>query len=213
MSKKKLARFAELLTFQNVFQQQNSMKGRWHSDYFHNNNPIVLELACGKGEYSVNLARRYPDKNFIGIDIKGARLWRGAKDALADGLSNVAFIRIPIETLSDWFSEGEVDEIWITFPDPYLREGKARKRLTSPRFLHTYRKVIKPNGIIHLKTDEPNLYRYSQEAVLSEGGVLLIAIDDLYASPHRDELLSIQTTYEKKHLGIGRTIRYLRFHL
>lgn len=211
MAKKKLKRFAELLSFPNVFQTLIDLKGKWHSDYFHNDNPIVLELACGRGEYTVALARRYREKNFIGIDIKGARLWRGAKDALNERLTNTAFLRIPIETITNWFSIGEVSEIWITFPDPFLREGKARKRLTSPRFLKLYREILSSDGVIHLKTDEPNLFAYTQETVVSEGGKLLEVIDDIYGKGSPTDILSIKTTYEGKHLEIGRTIRYLRF--
>ena len=211
MSKKKLIRFAELTTFPNVFESLVDLRGKWHSDYFHNDNPIVLELACGRGEYTVALAQRFGEKNFIGIDIKGARLWRGAKEALEFKLANVAFLRIPIETMTNWFAPDEIAEVWITFPDPFLREGKVRKRLTSPRFLSLYRQVLKPGGVIHLKTDEPNLFAYTQEIVASEKGMLHEAIDDLYHSGRIDEVLSIQTNYERKHLEVGRTIRYLSF--
>ncbi len=213
MAKKKLKRFAELLTFPNVFQSLVDLRGKWHSDYFHNDNPIVLELACGRGEYTIALARRFADQNFVGIDIKGARLWRGAKEAIESGLGNVAFLRIPIETITNWFAGNEIDEIWITFPDPFLREGKARKRLTSPRFLSLYRQVLKPGGLIHLKTDEPNLFAYTQQVVAAEGGVLHEIINDLYGGNPIDDTLSVQTNYERKHLDAGRTIRYLRFSL
>lgn len=213
MSKNKLRKFAELTTFPNVFQTLVDLKGKWHSDYFHNDNPIVLELACGRGEYTVALARRFPEKNFIGVDLKGARLWRGAKDALDSGLPNVAFLRIPIETISNWFAAGEVGEIWITFPDPFLREGRARKRLTSPRFLRLYREILTGEGIVHLKTDEPNLFAYTQEVVAAEGGVLHEVIDDIHADDKLTEILAIRTTYEGMHLEVGRTIRYLRFGL
>jgi tRNA (guanine-N7-)-methyltransferase len=213
MSKKKLIRFAEMATFPNVFQYQVDIRGKWHSDYFNNDHPIVLELGCGRGEYTVGLAQRFPNRNVIGIDLKGARLWRGAKDSLALNLKNVAFLRIAIETITDWFAEGEVSEIWITFPDPYLREGKARKRLTSPRFLDLYQAVLATGGLIHLKTDEPNLFRYTQEIVSARPGIIHQLIDDLYQAPITDELLTIQTTYERKHLEIHRTIRYLRFSL
>lgn len=213
MSKKKLLRFNELETFPNVFQRQIDMRGRWHREYFLNDNPIILELACGKGEYTIGMARRFPDKNFIGVDIKGARLWRGAKDALDSNLKNVAFLRIPIETIAEWFDEGEVQEIWITFPDPYLREGKARKRLTSPRFLELYERVLRKGGFIHLKTDEPNLFRYTQEVVRARHGTIHQVIDDLYLAPVEDDLLAIRTTYESKHLEDNRKIRYLRFSI
>jgi tRNA (guanine-N7-)-methyltransferase len=211
MAKKKLRRFAELTTFANVFQTLIDLKGKWRSDYFHNDHPIVLELACGKGEYTVALAHRFPEKNFIGVDIKGARLWCGARTAIDEGLQNVGFLRIPIETIDNWFAPDEIDEIWITFPDPFLREGKARKRLTSPRFLALYRQMLRADGVIHLKTDEPNLFAYTQAVAAVEKCVLLEIIEDVYHSDRRDETLSIQTTYERKHLEVGRTIRYLRF--
>jgi tRNA (guanine-N7-)-methyltransferase len=211
MSKKKLSRFAELTTFPNVFQSLVDIRGKWCSDYFHNDNPIVLELACGRGEYTVALAKRFSEKNFIGIDIKGARLWRGAKEALESKQANVAFLRIPIETMTNWFAPAEIAEIWITFPDPFLREGKARKRLTSPRFLSLYRQVLKPGGVIHLKTDEPNLFAYTQEIVALEKGLIHEAIDDLYHGDKISDVLTIQTYYERMHLEVGRTIRYLRF--
>ncbi len=213
MAKKKLRRFAELNTFPNVFQSLVDLKGRWRSDFFHNDCPIILELACGKGEYAVELAQRFPQKNFVGIDIKGARLWTGARKAIDAKLTNIAFLRIPIETVTNWFATGEVDEIWITFPDPYLRNSKARKRLTSPRFLALYRQILSTNACIHLKTDEPNLFAYTQQVVAAENGTLQEVIDDIYQGGIHDEVLSIQTTYERMHLEVGRTIKYLRFRL
>lgn len=213
MAKKKLKRFAEMATFPNVIQMSTHLRGRWHRDYFHNDNPITVELACGRGEYTVGLARLYPQRNFIGIDLKGARLWRGAKTAIEENLANAAFVRLPIEQLAQCFGPGEVTEIWITFPDPFLREGKAKKRLTSPRFVNIYRQIIIPGGTIHLKTDEPNLFAFTQEVITEMGLKLTEKIDDLYANPVGNEILAIQTSYEKRHLADGRTIRYLSFSL
>ncbi len=213
MAKKKLKRFAEMATFPNVIQMSTHLRGRWHRDYFHNDNPITVELACGRGEYTVGLARLYPQRNFIGIDLKGARLWRGAKTAIEENLANAAFVRLPIEQLAQCFGPGEVTEIWITFPDPFLREGKAKKRLTSPRFVNIYGQIIIPGGTIHLKTDEPNLFAFTQEVITEMGLKLTEKIDDLYANPVGNEILAIQTSYEKRHLADGRTIRYLSFSL
>ncbi len=213
MVKKKLLRFAEMADFPNVIQMTTHLRGCWHRDYFHNHNPITLELACGKGEYTVGMARLFPQRNFIGIDIKGARLWRGAKTALTEGLTNTAFLRLPIEQVAECFAPGEIAEIWITFPDPFLREGKAKKRLTSPRFLSQYRRILPPGGVIHLKTDEPNLFAFTQEVIELEGLDIIEKIDDLYANPIKDPLLAIQTTYEKRHLTEGRVIRYIAFSI
>ncbi|MBN2226207.1 MAG: tRNA (guanosine(46)-N7)-methyltransferase TrmB [candidate division Zixibacteria bacterium] len=211
MSKGKLAKFAELATFSNVFEYEPLPKGRWAEDFFKNGNPITLELACGKAEYTIDLARTFPERNFIGIDLKGARIWRGAKNALEMKLANVGFIRQRIELLTDMFTKDEISEIWITFPDPYPRKCKARKRLTSPRFLDLYRQVLKPNGLIHLKTDELNLFEYTKETLAEQKCIVHEVIDDVYAGPIIDDVLSIKTTFEKSHLAEGRTIRYLRF--
>lgn len=213
MPKKKLRRFAEMATFPNVIQRLTDLKGRWNSEFFHNNNPITLELACGKGEYTVNLAQLYPDRNFVGVDLKGARIWTGAKMALGLKLENVAFLRFPIERIADCFAKDEVDEIWITFPDPFLRPGKAQKRLTSPRFISLYRQILRPEGIVHLKTDEPNLFAFTQGVISECHCKLITKVDDVYSSGPVDELLKIQTTYEKRHLADNRTIRYLSFQL
>ena len=160
MAKNKLKKFAEMETFSNVFQpsalSQHPIAGRWRADYFHNDRPIVLELGCGRGEYTVGLSRKYPDKNFIGVDIKGARMWAGAKEAETEGLQNVAFLRTNIEFITSFFTKDEVDEIWITFCDPQMK--KATKRLTSTYFMQRYQQIMKPNGVIHLKTDSPFLY-------------------------------------------------------
>lgn len=213
MTKKKLRRFAEMTTFPNVVQMATDYQGRWARDFFHNDNPITLELACGRGDYTVAMARLFPDRNFIGIDLKGARLWAGAKQSLDLGLKNAAFLRIPIERVADCFGPNEVSEIWITFPDPFIRRGKAKKRLTSTRFLALYQQILRPDGLIHLKTDEPGLFAFTQEVIAEIGAILVEKVDDVYATEPVGPLLSIQTTYEKRHLLDGRTIRYLRFKL
>ena len=213
MTVKKLQRFADLSTFPNTFQNPAGMKGRWNQLYFKNNNPITLELACGKGEYTLELARRFPDRNFIGVDLKGARIWRGAKTALEEKLTNVAFLRIPIEKLAEHFATGEVEEIWIPFPDPFPRKGKAKKRLTSPRFLNIYREILKPGGLVHLKTDDKDLFLYTLETLNQEGLTVLKVIENLYNGKIYDDLLTIKTTYERKHLEGGKTIRYLKFNI
>lgn len=213
MAKKKLLHFKELETFPNVFQETVDLKGRWHSDYFENDHPIVLELACGKGEYTVELARRYPEKNFIGLDIKGARLWRGAKTALDDNLTNVAFLRVYIQFITEFFAQDEVSEIWITFPDPYLKHRKSNKRLTSPFFLNLYRKVLKKDGLIHLKTDSQVLFDFTLSMIESEQCTLHQVISDVYDLSVENEILAIKTFYEKKHLQVGKTIKYICFSL
>ncbi len=161
MGQKKLIRFAELETFSNVLQFPKNIKGKWN-EFFKNENPIILELACGKGEYAVGLGRLHPQKNFIGVDIKGNRIWVGAKKALEDHLDNVAFLRTEIDTLNEYFENDEVDEIWITFPDPQLRKSKAKKRLTHPKFLRSYQEFLKTAGPVNLKTDSPDLYDFTR---------------------------------------------------
>lgn len=218
MGKDKLKRFRDVDQFDNVFEYtdfENTLKpkGRWHHDIFKNSNPIVLELACGKGEYTLNLARKYPEKNFIGIDIKGARIWRGAKTALEEPLTNVRFIRMYIDHLDEYFANGEVEEIWITFPDPYLRKSKSSKRLTSPKFQKIYRSLLKPEGTIHLKTDSDFLFNYSLEVISEEECKLINRVDDVYRERPDDPLLGIKTFYEKMHLKKGKTIHYLSFKL
>jgi len=213
MTVKKLERFAELATFPNTFQNRIDIKGRWNSSYFKNHNPITLELACGKGEYSLALAQKFPDRNFIGVDLKGARLWKGAKTAVQQGLANIAFLRAPIESITEFFDREEVSEIWIPFPDPYPRPGKAKKRLTSPRFLNLYRNIIRPGSLIHLKTDDGNLFDYTLQMLKVEQCPVLAKIEDLYRAPVENGLLTIKTTYELRHLAVGRTIKYLCFSL
>lgn len=219
MGKNKLKKFGEMETFPNVFQfpfaalKENGfpLKGKWNEEFFHNDNPIVLELGCGKGEYAVGLAKRYPDRNFIGVDIKGARMWTGAKQSVLDGMTNVAFLRTNIELIAEFFAPGEVSEIWITFPDPQMK--KVNKRLTSVRFLTLYRKILKEKGLVHLKTDSPFLYTYTDASVKLNGFDVEINTDDLYHSGIDDDILGIQTFYEKQWLARGLTIKYIKFHL
>lgn len=219
MGKNKLKKFADMETIDFVFQYPFSklresgfpLKGHWHEEFFGNNNPIVLELGCGKGEYTVGLARRFPDKNFIGVDIKGARMWTGASQARDQELTNVAFLRTSIELIDSFFAPGEVEEIWITFPDPQMK--KARKRLTSTRFMELYRKILADGGTIHLKTDSPFLYRYT--SLMTDLNRLPVdaATDDLYASGLADDILDIKTHYERQWLERGLSIKYIKFAL
>jgi tRNA (guanine-N7-)-methyltransferase len=217
MAKNKLTKFAEMATYKNVFEytfqklQDNvfPLKGKWGKEYFKNDNPIVLELGCGKGEYTVGLARVYPNKNFIGMDIKGARMWSGATDATVNKLDNVAFVRTHIEMIEHFFAPNEVSEIWITFPDPQMK--KVNKRLTSCRFMKKYSVILKDKGMIHLKTDSNFLYRYTKAMVEENQLEVLFETDDLYQSKIESEVLSIQTFYEKQWLSRGLNIKYLKF--
>ncbi|GAB3933436.1 tRNA (guanosine(46)-N7)-methyltransferase TrmB [Mucilaginibacter myungsuensis] len=213
MGKDKLRRFAEIETFDNVVQMEagKPYQGKWASEFFENDKPVVLELACGKGEYTVNMARLFPDKNFIGIDYKGNRIWRGAKTAIDDGIDNVGFLRIQIENLTDYFAPGEIDEIWITFPDPQPQLSREKKRLTSPRFLNMYKVLLRQGGIMHLKTDNDGLHQYTHEMIAGLGLKLHVRTEDLYNSDHVNEVLSIKTYYEKKYLAFDKNINYLKF--
>jgi len=213
VGKDKLRRFAEVETFSNVLQLDagKPFKGRWAVEFFKNDNPVVLELACGKGEYTVNLARMFPNKNFIGIDYKGNRIWRGAKTAIEDGVPNVAFLRIQIENLLDYFAPREVDEIWITFPDPQPQISREKKRLTSPRFLDKYIITLKPDGCVNLKTDNDGLHAYTVEKIDELKLNLHARTEDLYHSEYADDVLSIKTYYEKKYLKDNKNINYLKF--
>jgi tRNA (guanine-N7-)-methyltransferase len=225
MSKKgKQEKFVEIGSLPNVFQNHEvkthklinfqaknvEMQGHWH-EHFGNNNPITLELACGKGEYAVGLARMYPDRNYIGIDMKGNRLWRGATIAMQDGLKNVAFIRSQIDFLTYYFAPGEVAEIWITFADPQLE--KPRKRLTSPYFLPRFKEILNAKGLVHLKTDSPELYQYTLSRVAEEKLNLQFANDNIYSLPEQMPEWEIKTYYEQMHLDKGLTIKYLRFEI
>ena len=219
MGKDKLKRFAENLTFkclvqpsfEDIFHKDHPLKGHWNRDFFANDRPIILELGCGKGEYTIALADRNPQYNYIGVDIKGARMWRGAKTATERGMDNVGFLRTRIEFIDSFFAEGEVSEIWITFPDPQM--AKARKRLTGTRFLSLYRKFLKENGLIHLKTDSPFLYQYTAELVKINHLPVNINTSDLYGSGLDDKILGIKTFYERQWLSRGKTIKYIQFSL
>ena len=212
MGKNKLKKFAEMETFENVFQPPyEPMAGQWREKFFHNDNPIVVELGCGRGEYTVGLAERYHEKNFIGVDIKGARMWAGAKQAIEKGLSNVAFLRTQIEFITEFFSADEIDEIWITFCDPQMK--KASKRLTSTYFMQRYQKIVKPNGIIHLKTDSPFLYTYTTEMLKLNPCPVLANTDDLYACDAYADARALQTHYEKQWLDRGLSIKYIEWQL
>ncbi len=217
MGKGKLKKFAAVASFDHVFERTYEqleeepffLKGRWREDFFKNDNPVVLELGCGKGEYAVELGKHYPDKNFIGVDIKGARLFTGAKQALDAGMSNVAFIRTRIELIERFFAAAEVDEIWITFPDPQMK--KATKRLTSTFFIKKYLHFLKDDGIVHLKTDSDFLYTYTDIMVKENNFEVLENVKDIYAQDEVSELLQIKTHYELQWLGRGKLIKYLCF--
>lgn len=223
MGKGKLQKFAEMETFSNVFQYPYSaissepfaMKGHWRDEYFHNDNPIVLELGCGHGEYTVGLGSLYPNVNFIGVDIKGARMWSGAKQALADGMDNVAFLRTNIEIIDRFFGEDEVQEIWLTFSDPQMKN--ARKRLSSTWFLNRYRRFLVDGGAVHLKTDSNFLFTYTSLMAARNNLPVDISTDDLYHDGSLDgetrHILSIQTHYERMWIERGISIKYMRFRL
>ncbi len=212
MGQKKLQRFAEIKTFPNVLEYPEGMKGNW-SVFFKNTNTITLELACGKGEYAVGLGRIHTDANFIGVDLKGNRMWVGAKTALDEGLTNVAFLRTQIEKIADYFTEGEVSGIWITFPDPQLQLSRAKKRLTHPRFLRLYQSFVTQHGTINLKTDSPVLYNFTKTVINLFDLELLKDYDDVYAQQEITEDLKIKTHYEKLDIAQSNKIHYLQFRL
>ncbi len=219
MAKGKLQKFADMRAYPNVVEHPYSiidevefaLRGCWGRDFFKNGNPIVLELGCGRGEYTVALARRYPDKNFIGVDIKGARMWSGATEAIADGLHNVAFLRTNIEIIDRLFAAGEVSEIWITFPDPQMK--KSTKRLTSSLFLQRYRNILSPDAVVHLKTDSNFLFTYTKYITEINNLQVLQCIDNIYAQDTLDEILSIRTYYESQWIERGIDIKYISFRL
>ena len=210
MGQKKLVRFAELKTFEQVLQFPENMPGNWHT-HFQNDQPITLELACGKGEYAIGLARLHSQRNFIGVDIKGNRLWVGAKTARIEELNNVAFLRTQIDRIAEYFAPGEVEEIWITFPDPQLRWSKIKKRLTHPKFLRLYQRFLKPGGCIHLKTDSPDLYRFTKEVIELYQLELIEDTDNLYAETALAPELKIKTHYESLDIAGSNRIHYLCF--
>lgn len=222
----KLQKFAENLTFPNVYESFDltkpgltglhgasvDLRGRWAADHFHNDRPITLELACGRGEYTLDLARQYPERNFIGVDVKGARIWRGAKTALAEGLDNAAFLRTRIEAIGHFFAPAEVSELWITFPDPFLKKGKENRRLTAPQFLKQYRGILQPGGLIHLKTDSRELYDWSLEQFAGDDDVEVLYQDgDIHTKPLPLPELATETYYERMHRH--KPITYIRFRL
>lgn len=213
MGKDKLRKFAEVATFKNVVQLDagKEYKGKWSSAFFGNDKPLVLELACGKGEYTVNLAKLFPDRNFIGIDYKGNRIWRGAKTALEEGIDNVGFLRIQIETILEHFAEDEIAEIWITFPDPQPQDSREKKRLTNPAFLERYKTILKEDGVMHLKTDSDFFFNYTVEQIDLLKLKKLKETTDLYQSDLVDEVLSIKTYYERKYLAIDKSINYVQW--
>jgi len=213
MGKDKLRKFAEIETFANVYELDagKSFKGKWSKMHFKNDAPLVLELACGKGEYTVNLAQLFPEKNFIGIDYKGNRIWRGAKTAIEEGINNVAFLRIQIEQILDYFDADEVSEIWITFPDPQPQISREKKRLTAPRFLEKYKVILQESAPINLKTDNDDFYAFTLETIEQLGLKLHVRTEDLYRSDLVNEVLSIKTYYEKKYLAHDKNINYVRF--
>lgn len=218
MSKKKLIHFRENLTFPHLFQPSYhdltegfSFRGKWHSDFFGNDHPIIAELGCGKGEYTVGLAAKYPQRNFIGLDWKGARLWRGCKTVAEQEMRNVGFVRTMVDHIEHIFAPAEIAQIWITFPDPQVK--KERLRLTSPVFLAKFRNILQPAGIIHLKTDDVFFYNYTLEVIRAERHVLLESTDDLYESGSHEDLVGIQTYYENRWLEMGKKICYLQFQL
>lgn len=221
MGKGKLQKFQEMSTFHNVFepmladimQQDFHLKGQWNQEVFRRQAPLVLELGCGRGEYTVGLSRVMPEKNFIGVDIKGARIWKGAKEANETGIPNVAFLRTRIEFIRSFFGPGEVDEIWLTFPDPQEKKRRKKKRLTGSLFLNVYRQFLNQGGIVHLKTDNVILYQYTLDLVRHNGLPLLASTSDLYNSDLEGQTFGIRTYYENLFLSEGKPIHYLRFQL
>jgi tRNA (guanine-N7-)-methyltransferase len=221
LGKNKHARWAELRgfdhviepPFEEVFRRDHGLKGKWHSEWFENSNPIILELGCGKGEYTVGLAGLYPGRNIIGIDIKGARMWRGAKDSHNLRLPNATFLRTRIEVTGSFFAPGEVDEIWLTFPDPQMKRIREKKRLSGPQFLNLYRQYLKDGGIVHLKTDSRELHDYTVELTRVNGLEVITRVTDLYGEMPGNPLLSIRTHYEELFLKQGVPITYLSFRL
>lgn len=220
MGKNKLQRFREITRFNNVLEltdfkslESRKPKGKWHSEIFQNHKPIILELGCGKGAYTLELASRNPSKNYIGLDIKGSRLWKGAQKALDENLENVRFLRIYIDHLDEYFAPEEADEIWIAFPDPYLKGSNRRKRLTSIKFLDIYKKVLKKNGIIHFKTDSEPLFHFTIKSLEKYNCHIHRTVDDIYEKASGDDLLTIKTDFENRHLKKGKAIKYICFSL
>lgn len=220
VGKNKLLHFEENKTFSNVYQPSfedirkgYKYRGRWSEEVFKNDRPLILELGCGKGEYTVGLARNYPDKNYIGIDKKGARIWRGAKTALDEHIQNAVFLRIKLEQLLFCFGPAEVDEVWIAFPEPVPKHRRVKRRITSLSFLETYRKIVKPGGVVHLKTDNEAFFKFSLESLQKAGLEIIVREDDLYNSTFSGDVTGIRTYYERKHLEEGARIKYIQFQI
>lgn len=213
MGKGKLVKWELMKSFSNVIEKENRFKGKWAKEFFKNDNPIVLELACGKGDYAIGMANLFPNKNFIGVDIKGNRLYTGASTATKLELHNVGFLRAQIDHLDDYFEKGEVEEVWITFPDPFPRLGDIKKRLTSPKFIQLYRKFLLPNTIINLKTDSKLLYEFTLEVIDNERLTIVRNYNDVYAMGKNEELFDIQTYYEKMHILDKRMIHFVSFEI
>jgi tRNA (guanine-N7-)-methyltransferase len=213
VGKNKLFKFADLANKKNVFERNPVLKGRWQQDFFKNNNDIMIELACGKGDYSIGMAALFPEKNFIGMDIKGNRIWSAATIAEKQNLENIAFIRDQIDKIDEYFEPEEISEIWITFADPFPKKSDHKRRLTSAKFLPLYKKILKYNGIIHLKTDSDILYDYTKEVLAEFPSEIIKDYPDVYAMQKNSELYGIQTYYEKMHLQNNKTIKYLCFKL
>lgn len=212
MGQKKLVRFSEIKSFTNVLENPPAISGNW-SHHFNNNNAITLELACGKGEYTIGLSRLHKNRNFIGVDIKGNRIWRGAKTAIEEQLFNAAFLRIQIDRITEFFGKDEVNEIWITFPDPQLRISKMKKRLTHPKFLRKYQQFLQPDGLIHLKTDSPDLYMFTKTVIELYHLELIADIDDVYKNDDISDELKIKTHYEGLDIAGSNRIHYLSFRI
>lgn len=227
MGKNKLQQWAEINTFSNyvnaasieLLQSPHELKGKWHKEFFKNDNPIVLELGCGKGEYTIGLAKRFPQKNFLGVDIKSHRMWTGARQGMEEGISNAGFLRTRVDFIDSFFDVDEVDEIWLTFSDPHPQEGKARKRLTSPLFIERYRKFLKKDGLIHLKHDSDLMVEYTLDQIRENNYRLLLSSLDLYGRLVDDlddetrDILEIRTFYEQMWLEKGKTIKYVKFSI
>ncbi len=221
MGKGKLRKWAEMKSFQNVvepelkevLEKDFELKGKWAESFFKNQKSVSLELGCGKGEYTLGLADFYPDRNFLGLDIKGSRIWRGAKTAINNDFTNVGFLRTRIELISSFFAGDEIEEIWITFPDPQLKKGRGSKRLTSSGFLNSYRTFLKPEGLVHLKTDSQELFEYTKALLIENNMEVIWATNDLYKEALPEKILSLKTYYEMKFLEEGKKITYLSFKL
>lgn len=212
MAQKKLVRFAEIKAFPNVLEHPDNMQGQW-SSFFKNNHSITLELACGKGEYAVGLGRLFSNRNFIGVDIKGNRIWKGAKTAITENLHNVAFLRAEIDKINEYFTKEEVSEIWITFPDPQLRLSKAKKRLTHPKFLRLYQQILCEDGLVNLKTDSPDLYHFTKKVIRLYALEVVVDYDHLYSNTDLKPELHIKTHYEGLDIAQSNRIHYLQFKI